>query len=374
MNEQGMKMIIAGGGTGGHLFPGIAIAEELLKRNPANQALFIGTDRGLEKRILGQLGFPLATLKVEGIKGKGALGALKSILKIPGSLLNSFRIISTFKPNFVVGVGGYASGPAVLTARLMGIKTFIAEQNAFPGLTNRILGHFAYRIFLTFADSKRWFPEGKTIVTGNPVRTTFISKKNEGIKENKPFTILVFGGSQGAHAINSAVIASLGSLVHLKDKIHFIHQTGDDELHKVEEAYRKEGFKVEVYPFITEMAAAYKSADLLLCRAGATSLAEITAMGKACVLIPFPFAAADHQTKNAIAMANAGAAIMIPEKELDGFSLASAIEDLYLHQEKIKKMEIASASLGRLNAAAAIVDTCMNLQATNAPPGRLINE
>ncbi len=361
MNEQGMKMIIAGGGTGGHLFPGIAIAEELLKRNPANQTLFIGTDRGLEKRILDQFGFPLATLKVEGIKGKGALGALKSILKIPGGLLNSFRIISTFRPNFVVGVGGYASGPAVLAARLMGIKTFIAEQNAFPGLTNRILGHFACCIFITFADSKRWFPEGKTIVTGNPVRTTFISGKDGGITENKPFTMLVFGGSQGAHAINSAVIASLSHLVHLKDNIRFIHQTGDDELHKVEATYRKEGFKAKVYPFITEMAAAYRNADLLLCRAGATSLAEITAMGKASVLIPFPFAAADHQTKNAIAMANAGAAMMIPESELDGFRLASVIEDLYLHREKIKKMEIASASLGRINAAEVIVDACMGV-------------
>ena len=362
-------MIIAGGGTGGHLFPGIAIAEELLKRNSANQVLFIGTDRGLEKRILRQLGFPLATLNVEGLKGKGAWGALKSILKIPGSLLSSFRIIRGFRPNFVIGVGGYASGPAVLTAWIMGIKTFIAEQNAFPGLTNRILGRFSSHIFLTFADSKRWFPEGKTLVTGNPVRTTFTSKQNDIVDENKTFTILVFGGSQGAHAINSAVMASLDNLFHLKEKICFIHQTGDHELHKVGERYREEGFKAEVYPFITEMAAAYRKSDLLLCRSGATSLAEITAMGKASVLIPFPFAAADHQTKNAMALANAGAAIMIPEKELDCFTLASTIEDLYLHKEKIKKMEIASASLGRKNAAAAILDACMDLQSTHGPPG-----
>jgi UDP-N-acetylglucosamine--N-acetylmuramyl-(pentapeptide) pyrophosphoryl-undecaprenol N-acetylglucosamine transferase len=364
MNEKGVKTIIAGGGTGGHLFPGIAIAEELIRRNPANQILFIGTDRGLEKRVLGPLGFPLAILKVEGIKGKETWGALKSLLKIPAALLTSFHIIKTFKPNFVVGVGGYASGPAVLAARLMGIKTFIAEQNAFPGLTNRILGHFACRVFLTFADSKRWFPEHKTILTGNPVRMTFIPGGNERIPGNKPFTILVFGGSQGAHAINHAVLASLDHLIHLKDKMNFIHQTGDAELQKVEKAYREKGFKAEVYPFITEMAAAYRRADLLLCRAGATSLAEITAMGKASLLIPFPYAAADHQTKNAVAMANAGAAMMIPEKELDGVRLASAIEDLYLHQERITRMETASASLGRLNAAAAIVDVCMDLQTT----------
>jgi UDP-N-acetylglucosamine--N-acetylmuramyl-(pentapeptide) pyrophosphoryl-undecaprenol N-acetylglucosamine transferase len=361
MNGEKTKMIIAGGGTGGHLFPGIAIAEELLRRSAANQVLFIGTERGLEKRVLGRLGFRLETLNVEGIKGKGASGTIKSLLKIPGSLSGSFRIIHAFKPDFVVGVGGYASGPAVLTARLMGIKTFIAEQNAFPGLTNRILGHFAHRIFLTFDDSKRWFPEQKTIITGNPVRTSFLSERGKGGAGNPLFTVLVFGGSQGAHAINSAVAASLEKLVHLRKKLHFIHQTGEDDFQKVEEAYQKKGFDAEVYPFITEMAAAYRNADLLLCRAGATSLAEITAMGKASILVPFPFASADHQTKNALAMANAGAAMMIQQGGMDGDKLASAIEDLYLHPEKIKRMEIASASLGRLNAASAIVDACMEL-------------
>ncbi len=360
MNKKEMKIIIAGGGTGGHLFPGIAIAEELRKRNTDNKVLFIGTEKGLEKGILGRLGYPLETLNVEGLKGKGGLGTLKSLLKIPGSMLSSFKIIRTFKPDFVVGVGGYASGPAVLAASILGIKTFIAEQNAFPGLTNRILGHFVSRIFLTFDDSKRWFPEQKTIVTGNPVRSSFIAGNNGVVTKNKLFTILVFGGSQGARAINGAVIESLGGLVDIKDKIYFIHQTGNQESGQVKEAYQKNGFAAEVYPFITEMAQAYRRADLLVCRAGATSLAEITAMGKASVLIPFPFAAADHQTKNASAMANAGAAIMIPEKELDGFRLASVIKNLYLQPEKIKKMEVAAASLGRVNAAALIVDTCLD--------------
>ena len=222
-------MIIAGGGTGGHLFPGIAIAEEFLRRDPAHRVLFIGTERGLEKKILGELGFPLRTLKVEGLKGRGPGRISASLLKIPGSLLASFRILRAFQPVIVVGVGGYASGPAVLAARLMGLKTAIAEQNAFPGLTNRILGRFADRIFVTFPASQRWFPAGRTRVTGNPIRAAFLADQTKTGKRDPRFTLLIFGGSQGAHAINRIVMEALGSLEHLKDQIRFIHQTGEKD-------------------------------------------------------------------------------------------------------------------------------------------------
>jgi UDP-N-acetylglucosamine--N-acetylmuramyl-(pentapeptide) pyrophosphoryl-undecaprenol N-acetylglucosamine transferase len=349
-------MIIAGGGTGGHLFPGIAIAEELLRRNPANRVLFIGTNRGLEKRILGGLGLTLRTIDVEGIKGRGIMNIFASLLKIPGSLWNSFRIIRSFKPDVVAGVGGYASGPAVLAARLMGIQTVIAEQNAVPGLTNRILGRLVHRIFVAFADSRGCFPAGKTVVTGNPVRTAFLADARNNREQKRPFTVLIFGGSQGAGAINRNVMASLNHLTHLRDKIRFIHQTGEHDRQTVEDAYKKGGFTADVHPFIIAMAEAYDRADLLLCRAGATSIAEITAVGKAAIFIPLPSAAGDHQTKNALLMANAGAAVMIPEKELDGKILAAEMERMFMHPEVIKKMEIASASLGRRDAAKAIVD------------------
>ncbi|MHB8830321.1 MAG: undecaprenyldiphospho-muramoylpentapeptide beta-N-acetylglucosaminyltransferase [Syntrophales bacterium] len=356
MDRKGIAMVIAGGGTGGHLFPGIAIAEELLKRNPANRVLFIGTNRGLEKKILGGLGFTLETISVEGLKGRGALKVFASLSKIPGSLLDSLQIIRSFKPDVVVGVGGYASGPAVLAAWILRIKTVIAEQNAVPGLTNRILGRFADRIFVTFAKSQQLFPAGKTVVTGNPIRKAFLSGETGNSKEGQPFTVLIFGGSQGAGAINRLVADSLDCLTHLRDRIRFIHQTGEHDRQAVADAYREKGFTAEVYPFIAEMAAAYNSADLLLCRAGATSIAEITAVGKAAVLIPLPSAAGDHQTKNAALLANAGAATMLPENELDGNRLASEIERLYMDPEAIRKMEIASTSLGRRDAAAAIVD------------------
>jgi UDP-N-acetylglucosamine--N-acetylmuramyl-(pentapeptide) pyrophosphoryl-undecaprenol N-acetylglucosamine transferase len=354
-------MIIAGGGTGGHLFPGIAIAEEFLQRDPANRVLFIGTERGLEKKILGGLGFPLRTLKVEGLKGRGPVRILASLLKIPGSLIASVRIIRAFQPAVVVGVGGYASGPAVLAARLMGLKTAIAEQNAFPGLTNRILGHIADRIFVSFSASARWFPAGRTRVTGNPIRAAFLAEKPQGKRDDLRFTLLIFGGSQGAHAINRIVMDALDGLGELKDRLRFIHQTGEQDRETVEEGYRKRGFSAEVAPFILDMAAAYRTADLLLCRAGATSIAEITAGGKAAILIPFPFAVNDHQTQNAEILVRAGAAEMIPEKELDGRRLAAAIERLCCQPAEIQKMEKASASLGNIHAAATIVDAFLDL-------------
>jgi len=356
-------MIIAGGGTGGHLFPGIAIAEEFLKRDPANRVLFIGTKRGLEQRVLGNLGYPLETLKVEGIKGRGPLKVVSSLLKIPGSLRDSFRILRAFEPDLVIGVGGYASGPAVLAARLAGIPTAIAEQNAFPGLTNRILGHIVHRIFVSFQDSSRWFPAGRTQLTGNPIRASLMAGNGRdlGHKTDTPFTLLIFGGSQGAHAINRVVMEALESLAPARERIRFIHQTGEQDRETLERAYREKGFAAEVSAFITDMAAAYGAADLLICRAGATSIAEITAGGKAALLIPFPFAVNDHQTKNAELLVRAGAAELIPEKGLEGPMLAARIERLMSRPEEIRRMEKASAALGNTRAAADIVDACLKL-------------
>ncbi len=366
-DRRGIRMMIAGGGTGGHLFPGIAIAEEFLRRYPENRVLFVGTERGLEKKILSGLGFALRTLNVEGLKGRGPVRILASLLKIPGSLFASFRILRTFQPSIVVGVGGYASGPAVLAARLMGIPTAIAEQNAFPGLTNRILGRFVGRIFVTFAASASWFPADRTRVTGNPIRAAFLEDRQNNGERDPRFTLLIFGGSQGAHAINRAVMDALNFLQPLKDRIRFIHQTGEKDREAVARAYREREFTAEVCPFITEMAAAYRAADLLLCRAGATSIAEITGGGKAAILIPFPFAVNDHQTKNAKLLEQAGAAELIPEKELDGSRLGALIEKLYHQPEVIRKMEKAAAALGNIRAAAAIVDACLGLIENRAP-------
>lgn len=361
-NEGGVRLIIAGGGTGGHLFPAVAIAEEFLKRDSGNSVLFIGTERGLERRVLGDYGYPLRTIKVEGIKGKGILRSILGLFRIPGSMVQSWSIIRDFSPHIVLGVGGYASGPAVMTAYLMGIKTAIAEQNALPGFTNRILGRFVTKVFLTFPDREKTFPEKKVVVTGNPVRAGICKDTNVIEEDEEMLTLLVFGGSQGASSINRAVTESLPYLEDIKDRLMYVHQTGDKDVDEVSKAYRVTGMDAAVSPFITDMASAYQSANLVICRAGATSIAEITAMGKASILIPYPFAAGNHQVLNAQVLYDAGAAHMILEDDLTGESLASLVRSLHSNRKMIRKMEKKSRKLGRTKAAADIVDRCLALQ------------
>jgi UDP-N-acetylglucosamine--N-acetylmuramyl-(pentapeptide) pyrophosphoryl-undecaprenol N-acetylglucosamine transferase len=356
-----VNVIIAGGGTGGHLFPGIAIAEEFLRRNRGDRILFVGTNKGIEKRVLGDLGFSLQTIDVQGIKGRGWMKSLAAVLRIPGSVIQSFRIIGGFSPELVIGVGGYASGPVVFAARVLGIRTAIAEQNALPGLTNRILGKMVDRIFVSFAQTGRCFHAPKVMVSGNPIRQGFAAEMRHPKGQNPPFTLLVFGGSQGAHAINRAMLEALDDLGPLKGRLRIIHQTGSKDREGVANTYQTKGVTAEVLPFIMDMAAAYQTADLLVCRAGATSIAEITAAGKTAVLIPFPAAVEDHQTKNAEVLVQAGAAEMIPEKELTGARLAATIRRYYESPQLLREMGVRSAGMGNVRAAADIVDACLAL-------------
>lgn len=361
MEKRGVRIVIAGGGTGGHLFPAVAIAEEFLGRPEMNDVLFIGTERGLEARLLPGLGFALRTITVEGVKGRGPLRMMGSLLKIPRAMAQSVSILRGFGPDIALGVGGYASGPAVMAAHCMGIRTAIAEQNALPGSTNRILGRFADRVFLTFPDGEGRFAAAKTVVTGNPVRREFVRGITKTRRDEGTFSILVFGGSQGARAINRAVVDALPYLGDMRDRLVITHQTGEGDLAEVTEAYRDRGVRAEVHPFIDDMASAYGSADLLICRAGATSIAEITATGKASVLIPYPFAVGGHQELNARVLADAGAAEMILEDGLDGAVLAGIIRRLAGDPGAIRRMEEESGKLGNAAAAARIVDECMAL-------------
>jgi UDP-N-acetylglucosamine--N-acetylmuramyl-(pentapeptide) pyrophosphoryl-undecaprenol N-acetylglucosamine transferase len=356
-----VKIVIAGGGTGGHLFPGVAIAEEFRRRDGAGDVLFIGTNRGLEARVLPQIGFQLAVLEVEGVKGRGIARSIAALAKIPRGLLESRRILRGFAPDIVIGVGGYASGPAVLAARFMGLPTAIAEQNAIPGETNKILGRFADRIFVSFPETARWFRPDRVRVTGNPIRAAIAGGRRRSRKPGEPFTILVFGGSQGAHRINLAVLEALPHLADLTGRLRIIHQTGKDDLDMVKKGYGDQSMGAEVLPFITDMASAYGTADLLVCRAGATSIAEITASGKAAVFIPFPHAVNDHQTKNAELLVNRGAAEMIPERELSGERLSGVIRRLAGNPAAVEDMERKAGELGNARAAADIVDECVAL-------------
>jgi len=358
-----MRIVIAGGGTGGHLFPGIAIAEEFIKRDDKTRIIFIGTQRGIESKMLDKFGYELKTIDIEGVKGRGIKALVKGTFQIPISIWQSKFILKQFHPDIVFGVGGYASGPAVLAAHFMNIPTAIAEQNAIPGITNKILGNFVDRIFVTYTQTQKCFSQKKVIFSGNPVRASFAVQSGRTKKERTYRQLLIFGGSQGAEAINQSVIDMLPQLQDMKNKIRILHQTGSRQLEEVKKAYEQFGFQAEVTPFIVGMAEAYADADLIICRAGATSLAEITAAGKAAVLIPYPWAANDHQLKNAQALKAEGAAEVIEEKELSGSKLFSVVENLLGDNKKLQIMEANSLRISKIDAAATIVESCIKLMA-----------
>ncbi|MEW5978057.1 MAG: undecaprenyldiphospho-muramoylpentapeptide beta-N-acetylglucosaminyltransferase [Acidobacteriota bacterium] len=352
------RVLIAGGGTGGHVYPGIAIAKEIQRRRPDTVILFVGTDRGLETRIVPAEGFRLETITVSGLKGKSGVRQLKSLFEIPASLWQCRRILAAFKPSVVVGVGGYASGPPLLLAALRGIPTLIQEQNALPGLTNRLLARFVNKVATAFAESERYFGS-KAVLTGNPVRPEFKGLPRR--EEQESFTILIFGGSQGARAINQAMMGALPLLAGQFSELRFVHQTGDKDYDEVSASYRASGVSHEVRPFFYDIPAQYARANLIICRAGATTLAETSVSGRAALLIPFARASDNHQQKNAEALVRAGAAEMILEKDLTPQLLANRILFLKSRPHELRSMEEKSRGLGRPDSTERIVDLVENL-------------
>ncbi|MBI5286194.1 MAG: undecaprenyldiphospho-muramoylpentapeptide beta-N-acetylglucosaminyltransferase [Deltaproteobacteria bacterium] len=354
-----MRVILAGGGTGGHIFPAVALAQGFRERERDCELLFIGGRKGLEEKVLPSYGFPLKLLDVEGMKGKGILGKAKACFKAGRAILQSIKITRGFRPDVVIGTGGYSSGPVVLAAKLLGQKTAILEPNAIPGFTNRFLGRFVDRIFASFDNAIGYIPEGKTVLAGNPVRKEILDSRFT--VHGSRFTVLVFGGSQGARGINTAFLDALGYMDDLRDLVDIIHQTGRDDYEMIRHAYRENGFKAEVLKFIDDMGSAYRRASLVICRGGATSIAEITAIGVASILIPYPFAADNHQEVNARYLADQGATIMIKEKDLNGKALAELIRGFYKNQDELTGLREKAKALGRPGAADAIVEECYRL-------------
>lgn len=356
-----MKVLIAGGGTGGHLFPGIALAEEVITRRAGNEVVFAGTARGLEARVVPQAGYPLELLQAQGLKGKGFLGLLKGLVALPLAFLQSFRILLRQKPDVVVGVGGYASGPVVLAAWLMGIPTAVQEQNALPGFTNKVLGKFVKVVFTSFPEAEQFFPAAKVRLIGNPIRRKLMDNYLRSSVAHEGFNVLVFGGSLGAKALNARMIEALDSLGDLKDQLCFVHQTGKADVEAVREGYRSRGFRAQVSEFIEDMSAAYAGAELVVCRAGATTLAELTVCKKASILVPFPYATDNHQEVNAMSLVNVGAAVMLRESELTGPKLAEQIRELKASPERRRQMEKRAGLLGRPEASKELADVCVEL-------------
>ncbi|WP_224984555.1 undecaprenyldiphospho-muramoylpentapeptide beta-N-acetylglucosaminyltransferase [Geomonas agri] len=360
-----MRLIIAGGGTGGHLFPGIAVAEEFLARGPENEVLFVGTERGIEARLLPKLGYKLELISASGMKGMGTVKKLLSAGRLLYGYSQSRKILKTFKPDLVLGVGGYASAPMLLAARGMGVRTFIHEQNAAPGLTNKVLSRVVDGIFISMEEAAGFFPGRITQMTGNPIRKEILwSFQEQHAKTTGDiFSLLVFGGSAGAQRINSAMLEALPHLEQVKPKLRITHQTGEKDVARVREGYQAQGVQAQVLSFIDNMSAAYGAADLVICRAGATTIAEVTACGKGCIFIPYPFAADDHQRKNAESLVNRDAGRMILEEDLTGMHLAAEILNLMNHPEQVAELEKNARSLAQLDAAQAIVAAMVMKQA-----------
>ncbi|BEH11591.1 undecaprenyldiphospho-muramoylpentapeptide beta-N-acetylglucosaminyltransferase [Geobacter sulfurreducens] len=354
-----MKLLIAGGGTGGHLFPGIAVAEEFLSRDKRNEVLFVGTWKGIEARVLPKQGYRLECITAAGIRGKGSLARAKGLAKFLYGYAQSRKVLKEFRPDLVLGVGGYASAPALMAARGMQIPRFIHEQNAIPGFTNRMLAKVADKIFISLEESQTYFPEDKTLLTGNPLRRQILEQvalAEPRERGDDAFHLLVFGGSAGAHRINLTMGEALSHLDEVKGRLRITHQTGENDLEDVTAAYEEQGFTADVVAFIDSMADAYRWADLIVCRAGATTLAEVTACGKPCIFIPYPHAVDDHQRRNAESLLKRGAGFVIIEQELSGEVLAKAIRDLMDDPARLKAVGEAAQGLARLDAAQAIVD------------------
>lgn len=359
-----MMIVIAAGGTGGHLYPAVALAQEFLRRDPAVRVLFVGTARGLESKVLAHEGFELALISAKPVMGTGPVGMLKGLAAMPLSFWQCLMILRRRRARLVIGVGGYTSPMMVAAAAAVGVARVILEPNANPGMANKAVGPLAQRIFVAFESAAQGFDRAKVRVVGTPIRSAFIeaalgaSGTNRAAEE---FRLLIFGGSQGAKAINSAVIDGLQTMRDARVRMTITHQTGESDHARVTEAYRRAGISASVVPFIYDMPAAIAAADLVVARAGAMTVAELTTCGKPAVLIPLPTAIYDHQTKNAKVMEAAGAAVLLPQAELTGEKLARLIGSLTEDSERLTAMATASLSLRRTDAAETIVRECYAL-------------
>jgi UDP-N-acetylglucosamine--N-acetylmuramyl-(pentapeptide) pyrophosphoryl-undecaprenol N-acetylglucosamine transferase len=360
-NQVSLSVLIAGGGTGGHLYPGIAVGREVIARVPDAKVAFVGTTSGIEARVIPREGFALDTIRSAGLKGKSPLALARGVALLPASALDAWRVISKRRPVVVIGVGGYSSGPVVFLAAMRGIPTLLMEQNAMPGLTNRLLARVVKAAAVTYEESARFF-RGRAFVAGNPVRPEFFGGVDD--EHSSPpgaARILVFGGSQGAHAINVAMVEAASRLAAAAPGLAITHQTGERDVEMVRNGYRRAGIEARVEPFLFAIDREMKTADLVVCRAGATTLAELTAAGRPSILIPLPTATDDHQRKNADALVTHGAAWMIDQRALTGELLASQIVALAANQAERDSLSAAARRMAKPDAAKVIVDRILEL-------------
>ena len=357
-----LSVLIAGGGTGGHLYPGIAVARELLSRAPDAIVTFVGTSNGIESKVIPREGFTLDVIRSAGLKGKSLKSLVKGVGLLPLSAVDAWSVLTRRRPAVVIGVGGYSSGPVVALARLRGIPTLLMEQNAMPGVTNRLLAKVTSAAAVTYEESIPYFGD-KAFIAGNPVRAAFFDTEAYDEHDTPPGAarILVFGGSQGAHAINLAMVEAAPRLAAAAPRLAITHQTGERDLEIVRDGYRRAGLEARVEPFLFAMDREMKRADVVVSRAGATTLAELMASGKPSLLIPLPTATDDHQRKNAEALVGQGAARMVQQRDLTGERLASELIALVADDAQRRAIASRARALARPEAASLIVDRVLEL-------------
>lgn len=360
-------LLIAGGGTGGHLMPGVAVAQAVRGMRPGVGVAFVSTGKDLERRVLAREGYRLITLKARALVGAGGLDKIKALAVLPGSVGRALGIIWREKPGAVLAVGGYAAFPLGVAAWLSGVPLAVQEQNASAGLTNRALGRLARQVFISFAPAASDFPAGRAMLTGNPVRPALLESAREAADARpdpaRKFRVLILGGSQGASSINRAVTRALPRLAARRERLEFIHQAGERDLAKVRAAYAEHGFAAEVEAFFEDMGRLYGGAHLVVCRAGAGTLTEVAACRRAAVAVPYPHAAGDHQTINARAQVEAGAARLVADRDLNGETLAALLHEFLDQPALIPAMEAAARDQARPDAAAQIARHCLGLMA-----------
>lgn len=359
-----MNVVIAAGGTGGHLYPAIAVAREFLRRDPSSRILFVGTTRGIERKVLAHEGFPLQCIDANPLMGKSPLEIVKAVVTVPKSLWQSLGILKQQGADLVFGVGGYTSPAMLVAAFLRRIPGVILEPNAYPGMANKAVAPFVQRIFLAFESTVKFFDPGKISVVGTPVRQAFLESVDPDAGRTGARAIrhlLIFGGSQGAKAINSAVIDALPMLADMKDRLLITHQTGEADHARVVAAYAEAGISAQVVPFLFDMPTVLRSVDLVVARAGAMTIAELTACGKAAILIPLPTAIYNHQLRNAEVMAQAGGALLLPQADLTGEGLAQAVTELLREPQRLQAMSRHSWNMRRSDSAETIVRECYDV-------------
>ena len=370
-----MTVVIAAGGTGGHLYPAVALAREFLRRDPSVKILFVGTRRGIESKVLAHEEFELECISAKPVMGKGWLDVIRGVLSVPIALRQSMDILRQRQADLVIGVGGYTSPTMVVAAALRGVARVILEPNAHPGMANKVVAPFVQRIFLAFESAADSFDRNRIRVVGTPIRREFLTEmdRHETTPNSNGLRLLIFGGSQGARAINRAVLDGLEALVQLVPTLDITHQTGESDYQHVRGIYEQLGVRAEVTPFLYDMPKALRAADLVVARAGAMTIAELTACGKPAILIPLPTAIYDHQMKNARAMEEAGGATILPQGELTGSRLNELISSILLNPDRLRAMSAKSREMRRVDAAEVIVQECYALMGgryeSNRPVG-----